>query len=64
MLLSVSAMGGVLHEYTFPEKENVFDRDPFNAPKLGFVKEPFSLVVWVKPLALGSQKGNAGTSGG
>ena len=58
------AMGGVLHEYTFPEKENVFDRDPFNAPKLEFVKEPFSLVVWVKPLALGSQKGNAGTSGG
>ncbi|MCL1921206.1 MAG: right-handed parallel beta-helix repeat-containing protein [Kiritimatiellaeota bacterium] len=42
----------------------VVDEHAFAAPKMGFVKEPFSLVIWVKPLALGSQKGNAGTTGG
>ena len=42
----------------------VVDEHAFTVPKLGFVKEPFSLVIWVKPLALGTQKGNANTYGG
>jgi len=42
----------------------VVDEHAFVAPKMRFVKEPFSLVIWVKPLALGSQKGNTGTTGG
>jgi len=62
VLLGGSAGAGLLHEYALGEA--VMDRDPFNAPKLPFVKEPFSLVIWVKPLALGSQKGNAGSTGG
>ena len=62
VLMGGSAAAGLLHEYSL--EEAVMDKESFNAPKLTFVKEPFSLVIWVKPLALGTQKGNAGTTGG
>ena len=60
--MSLSAVAGLVKEFTL--EGAVLDKEPFAAPGFGFVREPFSLVVWVKPLALGSQKGNAGTSGG